>query len=94
LTPLDEPPCEPWPSCSPSSINEKTEASASYQPAHQFPQFSLCVPKTSSSVLVTWTNVLRLLEPSTDDLAADTQDPTVGNTGSAAVVPWWDCVGD
>jgi len=32
----------------------------------------LCVPKTSS-VLVTWTNVLRLLEPSTDDLAVDTQ---------------------
>jgi hypothetical protein len=52
---------------------------------------TLCVPKTSSG-LVTWTNVLRLLEPSTDDLAADSQDPTTGNTGSATVAPWWDCI--
>jgi hypothetical protein len=52
---------------------------------------TLCVPKTSSG-LVTWTNVLRLLEPSTDDLAADSQDPTTGNTGSATVAPWWDCL--
>jgi hypothetical protein len=51
------------------------------------------VPKTSCGLgLVTWTNVLRLLEPSTDNLAADSQAPITGNTGSAAVVPWWDGV--
>jgi hypothetical protein len=54
---------------------------------------NLWVPITSS-VVVTWTNVLRMLESSTGDLAADTQHPTVGNTGSAAVVPWWDSVRD
>jgi hypothetical protein len=31
---------------------------------------------------------------STDDLAAYTQRPTVGNTGSAGVAPWCHCVGD
>ena len=27
-----------------------------------------------------------------DDLAADSQDPTTGNTGAVAVTPWWDSV--
>lgn len=53
----------------------------------------LWVPKTSS-VLVTWTNVFRLLKPSADDLAVYVQHPTVGNTCSAGVARWWDCIDD
>ncbi len=35
---------------------------------------TMCVPK-ASSVLLTWMNVVRLLEPSADDLAGDTRIP-------------------